>query len=133
MLRRRYRKYITFSVPIKKENKDGKVITYKIKFIDSCRFIQSKWSDLADNLSEINNKDCKKCMERNKIKSECEFIGFLNNRLKYKCRECNDISTKSISELIKKFPRTYKFCNGNLNKFVLLLRKGVYPYEYMDS
>ena len=23
-------------------------------------------------------------------------------------------------------------CNGNLNKFVLSLRKGVYPYECMD-
>ena len=57
-------KYITFSVPIKKENKDGKVITYKIKFIDSCRFMQSKLSDLADNLSEINDKECKKCMKK---------------------------------------------------------------------
>ena len=27
----------------------------------------------------------------------------------------------------------YKFCNGDLNKFVMLLRKGVYPYEFMDS
>ena len=27
----------------------------------------------------------------------------------------------------------YQFCNGDLNKFVLLLRKGVYPYEYMVS
>ena len=23
--------------------------------------------------------------------------------------------------------------NGNINKFILLLRKGVYPYEYRDS
>ena len=27
----------------------------------------------------------------------------------------------------------YQFCKGDLNKFVLLLRQGVYPYEYMDS
>ena len=27
----------------------------------------------------------------------------------------------------------YKLCNGNLDKFFLLLRKGVYPYEYIDS
>ena len=40
---------------------------------------------------------------------------------------------KTINELIEKFPGIYQFCNGNLNKFVLLLRKGVYPYEYMDS
>ena len=32
-----------------------------------------------------------------------------------------------------KFPSIYQFCNGNLNKFVLLLRKGVYPYEDMDN
>ena len=27
----------------------------------------------------------------------------------------------------------YQFCNGDHNKFVLLLREGVYKYEYMDS
>ena len=31
------------------------------------------------------------------------------------------------------FPALYKFCNGDLDKFFLLLRKGIYPYEYMDS
>ena len=32
-------KYITFSVPLKKENDNGKKITYKLKFIDSYRFM----------------------------------------------------------------------------------------------
>ena len=93
----------------------------------------SKLSDLVDNLSEINNKDCKTCIERKNIKSECEFIGLKNNRLNYRCKECNETSTKSINELIEKFSRMYKFRNGDLNKFVLLLRKSVYPYEYIDS
>ena len=93
----------------------------------------SKLSDLVDTLSEINNKDCKKCIERKNIKSECEFIGLKDNRLNYRCKKCNGISNKSINDLIEKFPNTYQFCNGHHNKFVLLLRKGVYSYEYMDS
>ena len=32
-----------------------------------------------------------------------------------------------------KFPNTYELCNRDINKFVLLLKKGVYPDEYMDS
>ena len=67
------------------------------------------------------------------IKSECDFIGFKNSRLNYRCKECNGTSTKSINGLIEKFPSVYQFCDGDLDKFVLLLRKGFYPYEYMDS
>ena len=40
---------------------------------------------------------------------------------------------KSINGLIKKFPIIYQFCKDDLNKFVLLLRKGVYAYKDMDS
>ena len=86
-------------------------------------------SSLEDNLSEIYNK---KCIDKN-CKSECEFIELKNNRLQYKCYECKKIQLKPINELIKKFPKTYRFCNRDINKFILLLRKDVYPFEYMDS
>ena len=43
------------------------------------------------------------------------------------------IQLKPINELIKKFPNTYRFCSRYINKFILLLRKGVYPYEYIYS
>ena len=67
-------KYISFSVPIKKEHDNDKTITYNIKFVDTCRFMPSKLSDLVDNLSEINNKVCKTCIEGKNIKSGCDFI-----------------------------------------------------------
>ena len=117
-------KCITFSVLIKKEVTNGKEITYK--------FMQSRLSSLADNLSEINKRECLKSLET-KIKSECGFIGLKNDRLHYKCKKCGKRCTKSINGLVKKFPSICQFCNDDLNKFVLLLRKGVYPYEYMDS
>ena len=44
-------------------------------------------------------------MHRKKIKSECEFIGLKNNRLNYRCKECNGTSAKLVDDLIEKFPR----------------------------
>ena len=41
---------------VKKENNH-----IKLKFIDSYRYMQSKLSDLVDNLSEINKKECPIC------------------------------------------------------------------------
>ena len=96
-------------------------------FIDSYRFMLTSLSDLADNLSEINKKECKACMERKNIKSECDFIEFKNNRLNYKCKECGKRCFTSINGLIKKFPIVYQFCKNDLNKFVLLLKKVFIP------
>ena len=60
-------KYITFSVPIKKELNNGKIVTYKLKFIDSYRFMKSSLSDLVDNTFEVfKSKECISCTERKK-------------------------------------------------------------------
>ena len=132
-------KYITFSVPLKKkiENKNLE-ITYKIKFIDSFRFMSSSLSKLVDNLSEgTHNNKCAYC------KSNLDYIKTKNEILILECYNCKQCYRKKFNkELIKRFASTYEFCNNDttgssssecINKFVLLLRKGVYPYEYADT
>ena len=105
------------------------------RFIDSFRFMNVPLSDLVDNLPGriFNNALCTKCMERKIINSECCFVGLKNDGLIYRCRECKKEREGSIKPLIRKFPIIYQFCNGDLNKFILALRKGVYPYEDMDN
>ena len=113
--------YITFSVTIKKELNSGETVTYKIRFIDSLRFMSTTLSELVDNTSEfLKSEECKSCIEKMKINSKCCFVGLKNNRLIYKCKECRKERKKSINELKGKFPGIYQFCNDDLKKYVLL-------------
>ena len=83
---------------------------------------------LVDNLSVINNKELE--LENKFIDNLRSVIASLSSILD----NLSEINKKiSLIELSEKFPNTYRFCNRDLNKFSLLLRKGVYPYEYMDS
>ena len=91
--------------------------------------MSSSLSNLVDNLSEgpHNDKcaDCKSCLH---------YISIKNNQLIFRCFDCKKNYKKDFSkELIKRFANIYEFCIRNIDRFILLLRKGVYPYEYMDS
>ena len=77
-------KYITFSVPIKKEiikkdmygNDKATKISYKIKFIDSCRFMSTSLSYLVSNLSEgLHNDRCIDC--KSLTTKDEQFLGVL--------------------------------------------------------
>ena len=113
----------------KDDNDKTTKISYKIKFIDSFRFMSSSLSNLVDNLSEgLHNDRCKDC------KSCLDYMSVKDNQLIFKCFECKKNYKKEFNkELIKRFANIHEFCSVDINKFILLLRKGVYPFEYMDS
>ena len=72
-------KYITFSVVFYRKNIGNKVIIYKLKSIDSFRFMSVNLSEIKRNIP--------------------------------------------LNKLIEKFTNTHQFCNKNINKFALLLKK----------
>ena len=57
-----------------------------------------------------------------------------DNQLIFKCIKCHKNYNKDLNkDLIKRLASTDEFCNGDINKFILLLNKGGYPYEYMTT
>ena len=91
--------------------------------------MSSSLSNLVDNLSEKLHidkcTDCKSCLDYMTTKDE---------QLIFRCFEFKKNYKKDFNKkLIKRFTNIYKFCNEDINKLILLLRKGAYPYEYMDS
>ena len=85
-------------------NESVVAISYKIKVIDSVRFIANSWSCLVHNLAQgIQKIKCKDC--------DCflEYESIKDNSMKYKCTSCNkDYSNNIDEELKKRFKNTLK-------------------------
>ena len=98
-------------------------------------------NNLSDRVHRVKCKfggDDKKCETfGNKYKyCNCflEYINFKVDLIEYKCLCGNKNYQHKFGEKLKeRFFNTCKFCNHDNNKFILLLQKGVYPYEYMDD
>ena len=130
-------KYMSFSIPIREKvyantkNTKKKYVTYNLRFIDSARHMNASLSNLADNLSEINKCNC----ESESLKNTKVTNRLINNKkiVRTTCKTCKSRKDQLFSGLTNKCPCTFKLCRNNAQKFMLLLRKGVYAYEYMDS
>ena len=77
----------------------------------------------------INDKETKYTI---RISDSCRFMQDSLSKLVDNLSEVR-INKIDSDVLIKRFYNTYQLSDNDINKFKLLLRKGVYPYEYMDS
>ena len=113
----------------KDRNEKHESISHKIKFLSSSRFMASLLSSLVGNLTEgIHKIKCRGfgcCLEYESVNK---------NLIKQKGLSCNlNYSKKLNDKLKKKFQNTFKFSNNDINKIILLLRKDLYRYEYLDD
>ena len=127
-------KYISFSLNIEVGtyvNKKGETVVKKIqlRFIDSFRFMASSLDKLSANLVGVSNLLCddKECA------SDCSLENIDENYVTHgKCPKCDVGCMRQLDKdsLIKNFKSMY---TGDDEQFRLMLRKGIYPYEYVDS
>ena len=99
--------------------------------LTSCSFDKSK-----NKPTYYRGKDCMKrfCDDLKKLVTRItnyEMQDSLSNLLE----NLSELKIKEVDKdvLIKRFYNTYQLSQNDINKFKLLLRKGVYPYEYVDS
>ena len=105
----------------------------KVKFIDSFRFMNQSLSKLVDYLT-IDKKPKNIFSDEFNCGGDLDYVDFKNNHMFFKCFNCNLQFTKEfLYNLTKSSANTYCFVKKEINKFIFLLRKGVYPYEYMTD
>ena len=91
--------------------------------------MSSSLSSLIDYLS--NGFHGNKCID---CKSSLDYMITRDDQLIFRCFECkNNYQNNFNKDLINRFVNTYEFCNKDINRFILLLTNGIYPYEYIDS
>ena len=81
--------------------------------------------NLAEGLHEGKCKDWKFCPE---------YANVVDNLVVFNCLECNkNYPRESDKNLKKQLANAYRFCKGDINKSILMLQKGLYPYEYIHG
>ena len=106
---------------------NDKVTPYNLRFIDSNSFMLGSLENHVNDLSELHD-----CNWKDKSKPQLK-IKYDKVNIHTRCKTCTKRSKQSIQSLKNNFPSTFCLINGNIDKFILLLKKGVYPYEYMND
>ena len=77
--------------------------------------------NFAEGIHKIKCKDCNCFLEYEKVK---DYL------IKCKCFSCNKDYSKELDKKLKRrFKNSFMFSSNDINKFILLLRKVIYPFE----
>ena len=82
--------------------------------------------NLAEEIHKIKCTSCNTCC--------LEYTNAKDDLVEHKRLCCNNNYPKTFHKNWKKrFANTYELLNHDINKFILLLKKGVYLYGYRDD
>ena len=88
----------------------------------------SSLSNLVDNLTEeIHKITCNDC------NWFLDYESANDNSTNHQCLTCNENHSKKIDENLKNWFKNIIKLSNDINKFILLLRKGVDPYDFIDD
>ena len=111
-----------------------------MKFIDSCRFMASSLDKLSSYLVGTSGLSCNTCKKTKSVKEIDEDYHAI-----IECSDCDKITKISLNResIEKNFKQLFEACleydedydcdMPNDEKFRLLLRKGVFPYEHIEG
>ena len=79
----------------------------------------------------------KTCPNKNSVAHQIKFIDSYRHMSQFLSNLIDNLAQLSknlpANVLIKRFHNTYQLSDNIIEKFKILLRKGIYPFEYMNS
>lgn len=124
-------KYISFSreVVVDEFEKGGEHIQVEMEllFIDSFRFMADSLDALSKNLTSDKCNNCE-TQEKNGRKYRCNECIRVDKECAHKCQDCYSLTLVKAQQNCHNLRKIYKD-----KQLELLIRKGVYPHDWVDS
>ena len=111
----------------------GFMLGKHLTFIDSFQFMSSSLDNLVENVTKCGK--CETCKPDSCIRRSVSDKGrIIQHETSYpylECKNCNKVGKNCVNPVYNNLKHTSEEFKGT--KLHLMSKKGVYPYNYMDS